>query len=272
MLYLLSTPIGNIADITIRALEVLQNCDKILCEDTRNAKKLVSLLNNRNLLKKLNFTYISMHSHNEDTRLFELGVEFFIDDVIFMSDAGMPCISDPGAKLVHFAQTNNIPYTILPGASSMLSAFCLSGIDSKEFVFLGFFPHKLQEKIKFITNTIMPIKYPCISLESSHRILETLELLSQIIPNAYIFVVKEITKVYERFYYGSSINVYEELKSANINGEWVIVIEAIAKEARYLSLEDIKSITMPPKVKAKILSKLSGKSVKVCYERLIEEL
>ncbi|RAX54191.1 16S rRNA (cytidine(1402)-2'-O)-methyltransferase [Helicobacter sp. 16-1353] len=270
MLYLLATPIGNIADISIRGLEALESCTEILCEDTRTSKKLISLLNSRNLLKNNHFNFTSLHSHNEDSRLDFLGVDFFKNDVIFMSDAGMPCISDPGAKLVQFAQKHKIPYTIIPGASSVLSVVALSGFEGSEFHFHAFLPHKLSEK-KQILSQMLENTHINIFFESTHRILESLEVLESIAPECAIFVAKEITKMHEKFYFGKVCEVRAEILNANINGEWAIALKnQNAKKSQVLSLSEVESLSIPPKIKAKIIAKITNKSIEECYNTLIK--
>ncbi len=271
MLYLVATPIGNISDITIRALETLEICSHILCEDTRVAKKLISTLFTRKLLKNTDFIYISLHSHNEDYRVESLDSSFFIDNnVALISDAGMPCISDPGYKIVQYMQSQDIPYTLIPGCNAVVSAFTLSGFSDKNFKFIGFLPHKLQEK-RSLFYKILDDDSINICFESPKRLLSSIELLAHIAPNREIFLVKEITKVFEKFYFGNTRDVFDKLKQANLNGEWVIVInrDSNNNKQQFLGIEDIISLSIPPKIKAKILSKLMNKNTQECYEMLV---
>lgn len=292
MLYLIATPIGNIADISLRALQTLESCDEILCEDTRVAKKLIALLNARGLLKKADFHYTSFHSHNENLRIeqfgdtiknsdsaecvsFEqFGVNFFNKNVAFLSDAGMPCISDPGAKLVAFLQEHNLPYSAVSGACSTILAFSLSGFEGG-FSFLGFIPHKLQDKRVFLRNALdSPLH--CIIFESPKRILDSLKLLCEFASSRRIFLAKELTKMHEKFYCGAICAVYEKLKKENLNGEWVLILQGAehlsnSKESKGLNKIDIESLDIPPKIKAKLLAKLDGRSIKECYDELIDE-
>lgn len=271
MLYIIATPIGNIADITIRALQTLEICNYILCEDTRVAKKLISILHSRNLLKNTDFKYISLHSHNEDTRVESLDSNFYQNNnIALISDAGMPCISDPGYKIVKDMQKKYIPYTIIPGCSSAISAFALSGFGDKNFKFIGFLPHKKQDKISLF-HKILSENSIIVCFESPKRILDSIQILNDIAPNREIFIAKEITKTFEKFYFGSIKNVLENIKVANLNGEWVLVINTDSNYAKnqYLKIEDIILLSIPPKIKAKILSKLTGKSIQDCYNELI---
>lgn len=273
MLYLIATPIGNIADITIRALETLEICNYILCEDTRVAKKLISILHSRNLLKNIDFIYISLHSHNEDSRVESLDSSFYQNNnIALISDAGMPCISDPGYKIVKNMQKYNIPYTIIPGCSSVLSAFALSGFGDKNFKFIGFLPHKKQDKISLF-HKILSEDNIIICFESPKRILDSMQILNDIEQNREIFLAKEITKTFEKFYFGSTKDVLEKIRVANLNGEWVIVINTSSNDTKkqYLGIEDIISLSIPPKIKAKILSKLTGKNTQDCYNEIINQ-
>ena len=296
MLYLIPTPIGNIADMSLRALSVLESCDEILCEDTRIAKKLIALLNARGLLKKANFGYISLHSHNESTRIaqFEaitkdnnlaqtdnlaqfgdlknLDADFFAKNVAYLSDAGTPCVSDPGVKLVAFLQKNDIAYSAISGACSAVMAFSLSGFEGA-FSFLGFIPHKLNDKRVFLQN-MLDSPLHCVIFESPKRILDSLKLLCEFAPSRRIFIAKELTKMHEKFYFGSVSAVCETLQGANLNGEWVLVVQGAEnlsdlKESRGLNKIDIENLDIPPKIKAKLLAKLDGRSPKECYEEII---
>lgn len=293
MLYLIATPIGNIADIGIRALSVLESCDEILCEDTRIAKKLIALLNARGLLKKADFHYTSFHSHNESLRLEgfgaelnRLGAEFFSKNVAYLSDAGMPCISDPGAKLVAFLQENGLPYSAVSGACSVVLAFALSGFEGG-FSFLGFIPHKLQEKRVFLRN-MLESPLHCVCFESPKRILDSLKVLCEFAPTRKIFIAKELSKMHEKIYFGGVCEVLARLQSENLKGEWVLVISAGQSRAERLSDEaqsanlgmnqtkkslnrfDIEALDIPPKIKAKLIARIEGRSPKECYEELLK--
>lgn len=293
MLYLIATPIGNIADIGIRALKTLESCDEILCEDTRIAKKLITLLNARGLLKKVGFHYTSFHSHNESLRLEgfgaelkRLGADFFSKNVAYLSDAGMPCISDPGAKLVAFLQENGLPYSAVSGACSAVLAFALSGFEGG-FSFLGFIPHKISDKRIFLRN-MLELPLHCVCFESPKRILDSLKMLCEFAPTRKIFIAKELSKIHEKFYFGKVGEVLARLQSENLKGEWVLVISAEQGRAERLGDEsqnanlganqtkkslnrfDIEALDIPPKIKAKLIARIEGRSPKECYEELLK--
>lgn len=270
MVYLIGTPIGNIKDISLRALEILESIDYILCEDTRVSKKLIHLLHSRGILKKIDFTFISMHSHNEKMRLNELGSDFFRFDIAFLSDAGMPAISDPGATLVRFMQEHNLAYTIISGACSVTSAFALCGFDGG-FEFGGFLPHKLRDKkIKIAQMLDSPTNQ--IFFESPFRLAESLEILAESAPKRAAFFAKEISKMHERLFFGSIEHCTKEILKSNLNGEWVGVLRASEESSQKSSLnfEEILNLDLPPKIKAKILSKISPKSTQEIYDEIIK--
>jgi len=269
LLTLLPTPIGNIEDITLRALRVLEEADVILCEDTRITKKLLLLLSERYDLKHNIKKFISLHSHNEFETINSFDKSFFDQNVVYMSDAGMPCISDPGALLVQYCIENGIEYTVLPGPSAFTTAYAGSGFLDKEFLFFGFLPHKgkeRQEKLQKVLNE----NYPVILYESPHRLEKLLDELAQNIPDRVIVAAKEITKKYEHYFKGTASQLKEQISGALIKGEWVIIISPnkTNKQSSAITLKDIESLDIPPKQKAKLLAKVTGKSVKECYLEL----
>lgn len=216
-LYLVSTPIGNLGDITFRALETLKMVDYIACEDTRVTLK---LLNYYDIKKPL----ISYHEHNK----FEAGKNL-IDKILsgsnvaLVTDAGTPCISDPGHEVVRLAIENNIDVVPIPGASALLSALIISGLATQPFTFFGFLSHKKQEKRKQLEE-IKYHPYTMIFYESPHRFRETIDLMSEIFEERSCAIVREITKKYEEVYRGlvNDVNSYYE----EIKGEIVIIVEA----------------------------------------------
>ncbi|MCH5313514.1 MAG: 16S rRNA (cytidine(1402)-2'-O)-methyltransferase [Helicobacter sp.] len=289
MLTLVPTPIGNLEDITLRALSALKQSEIILCEDTRIAKKLLELLITRHLLilsanedsqsfidKK---QFIPFHSHNQDEFIASVSEDFFNANVLYLSDAGMPCISDPGARLVSYAIKNHILFDILPGACALNVAFCGSGIESTPFVFVGFLPHKKlerQNKITQLAKLHIGGAYSVICYESPHRILDTLADIDALLPSISLSVQKELTKLHQQRFYGKANEIRQEIESESsaIRGEWVIVFDFTndigAEEKKFLRYDEVLLLDIPPKTKAKILSKLSAKSPKQCYEELLQ--
>lgn len=284
MLTLVPTPIGNLSDITLRALEALKQAEVILCEDTRVTKKLFELLISRNLLTlpsgedSQSFIakkhFISFHSHNEKDFIISLKSSFFESNVLYVSDAGTPCISDPGAKLVSYAIKHNVPFDILPGSCALNVAFCGSGIESTPFVFAGFLPHKSLERKKAIAQFAklrIGGAYSVICYESPHRILEALDDIDSISPHIALSVQKELTKLHQQRFYGNAKEIRQKIESSSVRGEWVIVFEfQESNEEVGLGYEEVFLLDIPPKIMAKILSKMNGKSVKECYEDLLQ--
>jgi len=260
LLTLTPTPIGNLKDISLRALEALKNAEIIFCEDTRVTKKLLNLLE-----IPLNKEFISMHSHNEDKILKNLDPQILkTKNTVYVSDAGMPGISDPGSKLVKFCQEHNIPYTVIPGANAALTAFVASGFEG-EFTFFGFLPHKGKERENKLKEVINHDKI-AILYESPHRIEKLLNELKTFIPERTVFLAKELTKIHETFIKAKAKDII--LKSSK--GEWVVVIDKTQKSNKLeLNYEDILNLPIPKKEKAKLLAKISDKSSKEIYNELI---
>ncbi|MEA3288550.1 MAG: 16S rRNA (cytidine(1402)-2'-O)-methyltransferase [Campylobacterota bacterium] len=270
MLTFVPAPIGNLGDISFRTIEVLKDGELILCEDTRVTKKLLQLISQRYEITFPKFDFISLHSHNEQKFLNDEAKQLFESkNCIYMSDAGMPCVSDPGSYLVEFCLKHNIQYDVVPGANAILTAYASSGFNDTKFTFFGFLPHKgtnrEQELQKALDNEYLSILY-----ESPHRLLKLLKELNDKVPNKEIFLAKELTKKFQTRYKGNAANIYEELKSLDIKGEWVVIIKNENNESKgIITLEDVNDLKLPPKQKAKLISKLTGESVKDIYNNLI---
>ena len=260
MVTFVPTPIGNLDDISKRALLALENAEIVFCEDTRVTKKLLNLYN-----ISLNKTFISMHSHNEDKVISNLKKEDLITkNCVYVSDAGMPGISDPGSKLIQFCQKENVPYTVIPGANAALTAYVASGFEG-EFCFFGFLPHKGKEREDKLLNVLENDKIS-ILYESPHRIEKLIDELKKYAPERTIFLAKELTKLHETFIKAKA----KEIKLDNIKGEWVVVIDKGEKQNKLeLSYNDILALNLPLKEKSKLLSKISDKSAKEIYKELL---
>ena len=232
----ISTPIGNAEDITIRALRTLQEVDAIACEDTRVTSKLCNI-HKIDCKGKL----ISYHEHNSQKMIPILinkvknGINIGI-----VTDAGTPLISDPGYKLIKAALDENIIVRSVPGPSALTAALSISGISSDQFVFLGFLPRKPILRRKKI-NSISHIDSSIIIFESSHRINKLLEDLYSLLGNRKISVMREITKMYEENIRGSTTEVMEYCISRPLKGELVVLIEkAEYKKQEYSNDQLIK--------------------------------
>jgi 16S rRNA (cytidine1402-2'-O)-methyltransferase len=270
MLTFVPTPIGNLGDLSLRSLEVFKEAELILCEDTRVTKKLLHLISTKFNITLNTKEFKSVHSHNEKAFLTDDNKNILLSkNVVYVSDAGMPCISDPGALLVDFCIKNDIKYDVLPGANALLMAYTMSGFSSKEFTFYGFLPHKgieRQNQLQIILNNhIITILY-----ESPHRLLKLMNQIEAIDDSREVFVVKELTKVHQKYFKGTVKDVYLQLKKANIKGEWVIVINGNQNiNGDPITIDDIKNLQLPPKQKAKLLAKLTGENIKDIYNTLV---
>lgn len=215
-LYLVATPIGNLEDITLRAIKILKEVDIIVAEDTR---KTLKLLNHLEIQKHM----ISYHRHSKNERVLEIIEEMKNGkNIALVSDAGTPVISDPGEEIVKFAIKEEIEIVPIPGACALITAIIASGIDSKEFSFLGFLPmdKKLRKnKLKQIEN----IQNTTILYEAPHKLKNTLNDLEEILGERKIVLAKELTKIHEEFLRGTAKEVLQKLEEPK--GEFVIVIE-----------------------------------------------
>jgi len=209
-----------------------------------------------------------MHSHNENAVLSSIDKKIFEETVGYLSDAGMPGISDPGSALVRFCQENTLPYEILPGANAALLAYVTSGIETHQFLFYGFLSHKGMERQNELFEALNS-PYAVILYESPHRIEKLFEELAQFAPERKIFAIKEATKLYEKRFLGTSLEILQASKTANLKGEWVVVITPeIQHGGEAITKEDLIALDLPPKQKAKLLSKLTGESIKEWYIKL----
>ena len=214
-LYIISTPIGNMGDITLRAIDALKACDLILCEDTRVTKK---LLNYHSISSKLE----SYNDVNASKKLDKILQELKSDKIIgLVSDAGTPLISDPGYKLVHEARTAEIDVFPIPGACSPIAALSASGLPSDSFLFFGFFQkNKLAEYQQHLNAKISPT---LIFFESTRRLVSTLKELQKI-QNIDVCVAREITKMFEEFKTGSCAELIEYYEESQPKGEAVVLV------------------------------------------------
>lgn len=217
MLFLVPTPIGNLKDITLHALEVLKSVDLILCEDTRKSSILLHHY-------QINTPLRAFHAHNEYQVLPDILRQLKTErKIALISDAGMPCISDPGFILSREAQNQGIPVRVLPGATAFLPALIYSSFPLHNFLFLGFPPHK-KGRQSFFAN-LSEQKYTIVIYEAPYRLLNTLEYLDKYLPNAPIAISKEISKIYEQTYHGLSRELLKTFATQAIKGEFVIVID-----------------------------------------------
>lgn len=269
MLKLVPTPIGNIGDISLRAIEALSEADVLLCEDTRITKKLLNILKTRYSTNfKENQHFISLHSHNEKDFIQKCEVSFFEQNVVYVSDAGMPGISDPGQLLVNYCIENSLEYDVLPGANALLTAFVASGFVETKMLFWGFLPHKGSDRTTSLEGALNS-GFTTILYESPHRLEKLLLEIEKLQNTREIFLAKELSKKFQRYYRGTASEILQKLDK-NFKGEWVVVFDASeAYASSAISQNDILELDLPKKVQAKLISKITGENTKACYQRLL---
>jgi len=219
ILYIVPTPIGNLEDITLRAIRILSEVDIIACEDTRVTKK---LLNHIEIFDK---KLISYHNYNENT-ISEKLIKALEnkDNIALVSDAGSPGISDPGYRLVNKCIKKDIIITPLPGATALIPAISASGFANHDFIFMGFPPQKKGRKT--FLEKVLSSGSTVILYESVHRIIKLLDEINVQTPDKKICIAKEITKIYEEFIRGTASEIKNILIENNkIKGEFVVIIE-----------------------------------------------
>lgn len=217
-LYIIATPIGNLEDITLRALRVLKEVDLILCEDTRQTKKLLNKY-------EINTPSISYHQHSKLDKINKIiDLLEHNNNLALVSDAGTPGISDPGNKLIEHLVKNNIAVKIIPipGPSAVISALSISGFPTDNFIFLGFVPHKKGRQTFF--KNLAEEKRTVAFYESPHRIIKTLESLKEYIPEKEVAVCRELTKIYETIYRGKPNEIAKKIASDKVKGEFVVLV------------------------------------------------
>lgn len=271
MIKLLPTPIGNLQDITIRTLEALKAAEYVFCEDTRVSKRLLYLLNEKLNIEFGEKQFVSLHSHNELEQIDNYAEQLKNHNCVYISDAGMPCISDPGLHIVRFCQINEISYEVLPGANALLPAYCASGFDGAGFMFYGFLPHKQADRRDRLKELLNANSSPIIFYESPHRLIDFLKDISELFEHRELFLAKELTKMHETFYKDSALNLYKKLKREKILGEWVVVVCSSDEKPKNITmtLDELSELTLPKKELAKLISKVTGESPKQIYERLL---
>lgn len=219
-LYVVGTPIGNLKDITLRAIETLQNVDLILAEDTRQTLK---LLNHLNISKQM----ISYHRHNEDQKV-NMVVSLLDEgkDIALVSDAGMPIISDPGQGLVHFLVENNYEIEVIPGVTALITAIVRSGMDSTRFTFEGFLSVSKKQRIKRLNELKNEIR-TMIFYEAPHKILYTLKDMYEVLGQRNICICRELTKIHEEYKNTTFKEAINQIEENGIKGEIVLIVEGM---------------------------------------------
>lgn len=267
-LYIVATPIGNLEDITLRALRILREADLIACEDTRQTRK---LLDRHGIVKPL----VSYHEHNELARAVELLGELEAGrNVALVSDAGTPLIADPGYRLVAQARSAGIGVSPIPGPSALIGALSASGLPTDSFFFGGFLPAKKTQRRKALEQVK---NYPAtlVFYEAPHRILESLEDVAEILGRRQVTLARELTKIHEEFLAGEASELRQALSlRPALKGEITVVIDragapavgdTVSVEAAF---ERLLAAGVPRMEAMKILARERGLSKREVYEQL----
>ena len=270
ILYVISTPIGNLADMTSRATNILNNVDIIACEDTRSSR---SLLNHLDIKTKC----ISYHEHS-DYKETELIIETLRSgaSIALISDAGTPLICDPGFKLVRKLRTLGIDVIPVPGACAVTAALSVSGLSTDSFLFKGFLPRKKLDRIKILKD-ICDYPFTLVFYESPHRILKSLKDIELTFGSKRrIFMAREMTKLFETYFLGSVEDLIDivERDTNNQKGEIVLVVEGCDRKSKMLGDGSTKILTllleeMSSSKASAIAAKLTGENKKMLYDEAI---
>lgn len=245
-LYIVGTPIGNLEDVTFRALRVLKTVDLIACEDTRRTAKLLTYYGIRTRTT-------SYHEHNEMTRAPELIIEMEQgSDIALVSDAGMPVVSDPGYRLVKLAVRHGVRVVSVPGASAFVAALAASGMPVDKFRFLGFLPGKSSQRRQALEE-LKTAQKTLVFYESPHRVLEMLGDVRKILSDPPVVVAREVTKIHEEYLRGSASEVLESLKRKPVKGEITVLVGAAAG-----SEEETSSSSKPIRAEMQALMETQG--------------
>ena len=229
MLYIVGTPIGNLEDITFRAIKTLKEVDYIFAEDTRVTKRLLSYYE----IEKKIYQY---HEHNKIHQI--LNIINLLEDnkkIALVTDAGTPCISDPGFELVNEILKKNIKVIGIPGASSIVTGASISGLDIKRMAYEGFLPKKKGRQTLF--NKLKEEERTIVILESPNRILKTLKDIKEYLGERYVVITRELTKIYEEIIRGNVSQIIEQLEKKAIKGEIVLFIRSINDDGIYFKSE-----------------------------------
>jgi len=269
--YVVATPIGNLADLTERAKQVLTSVDVIACEDTRHTAKLLQHLGLRKPL-------LSVHEHNERERVEQIARHLEQgQSMALVSDAGTPLISDPGYPLVQALRARGLNVSPIPGVSAIITALSAAGLPTDRFTFEGFLPHKSgakREKLLAQEQEARTLVY----YESKHRILDTLVVMAEVFgAERQACVARELTKTFETFYHGTLPDILSQLQADTDQqkGEFVVMIAgnpdpAPASEVDSNKLFRLLLAELPPKKAAAIIADLTGENKKELYQKALE--
>ncbi len=270
-LYIVPTPIGNLDDITLRAIEVLKNATLIAAEDTRHSKILLDKLG------VLNPKMISCHDHNEEQRASIIIEEVNKGGIVaLISDAGSPLINDPGYKVVTLCSKANVKVIPLPGPCALITALEASALPTDKFMFNGFFPVKEKELVETI-ESLKGVDYTAVFYEAPRRILNTMEKVAQILPDHDVTLCREMTKTFESFYRlkAKDTPAFLEADPDRTKGEFVVAIGALKEDQGAISPQIVDALktlvqTTPVKVACNVVSNLTGLKKNDLYNLALE--
>ncbi len=271
-LYIVATPIGNLGDISERAIEILKQVDLIAAEDTRHSK---TLLERFGIKSKI----CAYHEHNEEKVTQQL-VQQMLDgeSIALISDAGTPLINDPGYKLVVAAHDNNIKVVPIPGPSAIITALSVSGLPTNKFTFEGYLPAKSEARKKYLQG-LMSESRTLVFYEAPHRIVESLKIMQEIFgAERRVTIARELTKQFEQIVRDKLSGINEKLESGEIKikGEFVVVVEGAQEtsvsDAEALRINQILSEKCSPKDAAGLTAKITGKKKNEVYQLALEKM
>ncbi len=270
-LYIIATPIGNISDITIRAIKTLHVSNTIICEDTRVTKKLFTRLG----LQTKNRKWLTYNDHNNEKKFESILNELIEEKIVsFVSDAGTPLISDPGYKLINFLRENNCNIFSLPGPCSAIASISLSGFKTDKFCFLGFLPKNKNNYIATLRNYAR-LNYSIIIYEKPSRLNFFLNTVKANFENFKIAIIKELTKMYEEIFFINQENIKEFIENnKKLKGELTIIVElSISNKKIYTDKEIVNELKkLKPSQVSAMLSKSSSQSREILYKRCMSLL
>ena len=271
VLYIVATPIGNLDDISLRAIATLKSVDLIAAEDTRHSRLLLNHLG-------IDTRMLSCHEHNETSRSVEI-LQKLVDgsDIALISDAGTPLISDPGYRLVTAARQQGIRVSPIPGANSIIAALSAAGLPTENFHFAGFLSSKAMERARQLA-AMVDLPGTLVMFESSHRIDRLLQQIAQIFPRSPCVVAKELTKLHEQFLHGSAAQLLQRFAEDPRlkKGEFVVLIDNAAASAdAALDDDDVRMLEIlldevSVKMAVKIAMRLTGKKKNEIYQQALK--
>ncbi len=270
-LYVVGTPIGNLEDMSLRALRILGEVDLIAAEDTRKTRKLLTHF-------KIGTPLTSYHQHSKLTKLDELLSTLQYKDVALVSEAGMPGLSDPGYELIKAAIAQGIPVVPVPGPSALITALVVSGLPTDSFLYLGFLPRRQKERIQLLAS-LAGERHTLVAFEAPHRLLASLADLKDVLDDRRIALARELTKLYEEIWRGSVSQALAHFEENPPRGEFTLVI-AGAREERATwdegqvreALAEMLAEGVERKEAVKVVSELAGWPKREVYKVALREL